>query len=143
MDSIPTRFNFEQDVAIAPTPSLAAAPREERRREITLARLNVPRERIDDYTACTPHIGGVPVERPGATPEWRAAADSARRACAERESFAVAIFGSSRRSLGGRSWKIRYYFVNAVTRQVVDLELVQSGRGWTVIGREELLSVSS
>lgn len=143
MDSIPTQFNFDRDVVIAPTPSLVAARREERRRGIILERLNVPRENIENYTACTPYIGGIPVERAGVTPEWRAAADSARRACAERASFAVAIFGLPRRAVGGQSWKVRYYFVNAVTRQVVDLELAQSGHGWTVIGREELLSVSS
>jgi hypothetical protein len=143
MDSIPTKFNFERDVHIAPTPSLAAETREEQRREMILARLNVPRERIEDYIACTPHIGGVPIKRPWATPEWQAAADSARSACAEEESFAVAIFGLPRRVEGRQTWKIRYYFLNAVTRQVVDLELAPSGRAWTVIAREELLSVSS
>jgi hypothetical protein len=143
MDSIPTAFNFERDVHVAPTPSLAAETREERRREMILARLDVPRERIEDYIACTPYIGGVPIKRPGVTPEWQAAADSARSACAEQESFAVAIFGLPRRVQGRQSWKIRYYFLNAVTRQVVDLELAPSGRAWTVIAREELLSVSS
>jgi hypothetical protein len=143
MDSIPTQFNYERDVHIAPTPSLAAETGEERRREMVLGRLNVPRERIENYIACTPHIGGVPVKRPWATPEWQAAADSARSACAERESYGIAIFGIPRRAEGRQSWKIRYYYLNAVTRQVVDLELAPSGRAWTVIAREELLSVSS
>lgn len=143
MDSIPTRFDFERDVVIAPTPTLLVLPGEERQRQVTLARLRIRPERIEDYTACTPHIGGVPVDRPGATPEWRAAADSARRACAARATYGVAILGLPRRTPDAASWKIRVYFVSAESRQIHDLLLIQNGGTWTVVSREELLSVSS
>lgn len=144
MDSIPTRFDYERDVHIAPNPTLVPLPDEERQREAILARLSVLSERIEDYTACTPHIGGVPIRRPGETPEWRAAADSARTACAPRERYGVAILGLPRRVAGGGTWKIRVYLVAAESRQVFDLVLAQAGSGaWSVIGREELLTVSS
>lgn len=142
MDSIPTRFDYERDVLIAPTPTLVPLAREERDREVILARLGVQRERIGDYTACTPYIGGVPIERPGETPAWRAAADSARSACRERERYGAAILGLPRRGAGG-AWRIRVYLVAAESRQVYDLVLSQVGGEWIVIGQEELLRVSS
>ncbi|WP_420129899.1 hypothetical protein [Longimicrobium sp.] len=143
MDSIPTRFDFERDVVIAPTPTLLVLRDEERQRQATLTRLGVQPERIEDYTACTPYIGGVPVNRPGATPEWRAAADSARRACAARATYGVAVLSLPRRTSEGTSWKIRVYFVSAESRQIHDLLLAWDGGTWTVLSREELLSVSS
>jgi hypothetical protein len=143
MDSIPTSFDFERDVVIAPTPAMLALPEEERQRQVTLTRLRIQPERIEDYTACTPYIGGVPVDRPGATPEWRAAADSARSGCAARATYGVAVLGLPRRTSDGASWKIRVYFVSAESRQIHDLLLAQNGGTWTVLSREELLSVSS
>lgn len=143
MDSIPTRFDPARDVVIAPTPTLLAMPREERHRHLTLVRLRVPQERIEDYIACTTYIGGVPVDRPGTTPESRAEAARARAACAERTRYGVAILGLPRRAADGRSWAIRVYLVSAETRQVEDLLLAPTGGRWQVIGREELLSVSS
>jgi hypothetical protein len=79
----------------------------------------------------------------GATPAWRAAADSARSACRERERYGAAILGLPRRSADGASWRIRVYLVGAESRQVYDLVLSQVGRDWVVIGEEELLRVSS
>ena len=144
MDSIPTRFDYERDVHTAPTPTLLSLPREEREREVILTRLGVLQERIEDYTACTPHIGGVPIQRPGETPAWRAAADSARAACSPRQRYGVAILGLPRRDANGAAWKIRIYLVTAEARQVFDLVLAHSGSGgWSVTGREELLTVSS
>jgi hypothetical protein len=144
MDSIPTRFDYARDVHIAPTPTLLSLPREEREREVILTQLGVHRERIEDYTACTPHIGGVPIQRPGETPAWRAAADSARAACAPRQRYGIAILGLPRRDANGAAWKIRVYLVTAESRQVFDLVLAQArSGGWSVMGREELLTVSS
>lgn len=143
MDSIPTIFDYERDVLIAPTPTLIPLAREERNREVVLARLGAHRERIEDYTACTPHIGGVPIRRPGETPAWRAAADSARSACRERERYGAAILGLPRRGLDGRAWRIRVYLVAAESRKVYDLVLSQVGSDWIVIDEEELFSVSS
>jgi hypothetical protein len=144
MDSIPTRFNYERDVHIAPTPALFSLAREEREREVILYRLGVVRERIEDYVACTPYIGGVPIRRPGETAAWRAAADSARAACASRESYGVAIMGLPRRDGNGAAWKIRVYLVAAESRHVFDLVLAPAGSGgWSVTGREELLTALS
>jgi hypothetical protein len=144
MDSIPTQFDYERDVHITPTPSLMRLPSEERQREVTLTRMGVLQERIEDYTVCTPHIGGVPIKRPGETAAWRAAADSARAACAAREGYGVAVLGLPRREADGAAWKIRVYLVAAELRHVFDLALAQTGTGvWTVIGREELLKVMS
>jgi hypothetical protein len=143
MDSISTSFDHERDVLTAPTPTLLALRDEERQRRAMLARLRVPQERIEDYTACTPYIGGVPVNRPEATADMRAATDSARSACAERARYGVGILGLPRRAADGASWKIRVYFVTAVSRQVYDLILAPAGETWTVLGRDELLSASS
>ena len=121
MGSIPTRFDHERDVLIAPTPTRVPLAREERDREAILVRLGVQRERIEDYTA----------------------ADSARSACRERERYGAAILGLTRRSADGASWRIRVYLVAAESRQVYDLVLSQVGRDWVVIGEEELLRVSS
>jgi hypothetical protein len=144
MDSVPTRFDYERDVHRAPTPTLVPLPHEERQRKAILARLGVLPERIEDYAACTPYIGGVPIRRPGETPAWRAAADSARTACAPRERYGIAILGLPRRETDRAAWKIRVYLVTAESRQVYDLVLAEAGSGaWSVIGREELLTVSS
>lgn len=144
MDSIPTRFDYARDVDIAPTPTLLSLPREEREREVILTQLGVIRERIEEYTACTPHIGGVPIQRAGETPAWRAAADSARAACSPRQRYGVAILGLPRRDGNGAARKIRVYLVTAESRQVFDLVLAHTGSGgWSVMGREELLAVSS
>lgn len=143
MDSISTSFDYERDVLTAPTPTLLALRREERQRRATLDHLRVPQERIEDYTACTPYLGGVPVNRPEETANMRAATDSARSACAERARYGVGILGLPRRAADGASWKIRVYFVTAVSRQVYDLVLAPAGETWTVLGRDELLSVSS
>lgn len=144
MDSISTRFDYERDVHTAPTPTLLPLPHEEQQRQAILARLGILPERIEDYAACTPYIGGVPIRRPGETPSWRASMDSARTACASRQRYGVAILGLPRRVADAGAWKIRVYLVAAESRQVFDLVLVEAGSGaWTVTGREELLTVSS
>lgn len=143
MDSIPIRFDPERDVVTAPTPTLLALPHEQRERQGTLVRLGIPSERMEEYIACTPHIGGVPINRPGLTPEARAAADSARNACAGRATYGVAILGLPRRASDGASWTIRVYLLTAVSRQVYDLVLARTSGAWTVLRREELMSVSS
>lgn len=143
MDSISTSFDFERDVVVAPIPTLITLPQEEEQRRLTLARLRVPRERIGDYAACTPYMGGVPVNRHGPAADLRTATASARTACAERASYGVGILGLPRRHADGASWKIRVYFITAVSRQVYDLILAPAGETWTVLGRDDLLIVSS
>jgi hypothetical protein len=152
MDSIPLQWDYERDTLIAPTPTLLpAAARVQREREAVLARLGMQRERIDDYTACTPYIGELgarPVRQPEATPEampaWQAVADSARSACGERETYSAAILGLPRPvedgSPYGRAWRIRVYQVAAVERYVYDLVLKKEGGEWTVVDQELRLS---
>lgn len=151
MDSIPLQWDYERDTLIAPNPTLHSSARVERDREVVLARLGMQRERIDDYTACTPYIGELgarPIRQPEATPEampaWQAVADSARRACSERETYSAAILGLPRPveegSPYGTAWRIRVYQVAAVERYVYDMVLKKVDGEWTVVDQELRLS---
>ncbi|HEX5872690.1 MAG TPA: hypothetical protein VFY65_19805, partial [Longimicrobium sp.] len=60
-----------------------------------------------------------------------------------RARYGVGILGLPTRSADGASWKIRVYFVTAVSRQVYDLILAPAGEAWRVLRRDDLFVVSS
>ncbi len=136
MDSVPVHYDpiLHGDGAFSPD-LVEDDPRLDSRREL-LRRMGATEERMEAYVACTPYMGGVPVDS-------EAALSDRRRACAARARYAALVLSKPELLAEEQGWRIRAYFLTPSDRVITDLVVARQGGEWRVVRETEVFSIHS
>lgn len=136
MDSVRVNYDPILHGPGAPSPDLVENdPRLDVRRDL-LRRMGATEERIEAYVACTPYMGGIPVDT-------EAALSERRRACAGRARYAALILSKPELLVEEQGWRIRAYFLTATDRVITDFVVSRQGGEWRVVRETDVFSIHS